>query len=334
MVYLEALKKYFFLFLKTLIYVALFSLIYFFYLLIFFKASGQKNLFLFSLGNYLIFLLNSLPFIVILCAIFFFAFLTKEKKFLLQVIPIVSGFNTVVLFIFFIVNFSFVSVYEEKKLYYTPAVREGYLNVFGDYRFYYQTDQKGRFKTGVLFYQIPYLISSLRVDENSVVLTTSHSIEAGGIAHNAKTFYIKRSEGLIGLRNTPISLFLLKMYENYIEKLRDFFKITFKTSGVFMSFLSIFLLLTGFTSLVAGVSIYFGDKDLIFLSFSVILVISVALFSVFPGFLGLSHLIKLGIRNWLFETILPSFCVGLFAGMIGYGLIELRFLVAKMTGNK
>lgn len=334
MLYLETLKKYVFLFLKVLAFAALFLLIYFFYALIFLNVTGEKKILISAILNYIFFLVNSFPLIVIASAVFFYAFTTNDKWFIIKVTPLISLFNSIILVIFFILDFNFIKVYQSDAIFYNLPVRDGYLNVFGPYRFYYETNERGKFTKGIVFYGAPFIMNGLIIKENQITVSASHQIGGGGVFPDNRTFNIKRTEKLISLKNSEISSFLLRNYETYLSSLRSFFKTTFKAGGIVISIISIYFLFTCFSILIAGFSTYFGKNDAMFLTISTLIVISILFFSILPGFLGLIHLIKLGLRNWFFEVLLPSLIVGIFSGMIGYGLLELKFWMSRMRGNK
>ncbi|MCX7820795.1 MAG: hypothetical protein N2258_03875 [Brevinematales bacterium] len=334
MIYLETLKKYTFGFLKVLLWVILFSLIYFFYLLAYFKVTGTKGFLLLSVGNYFAFIINSLPFVIIFSTMLFFSFAGQDKFYIIKFLPIINIFNTIILTLFFLLNLKFLILYENKEVKYIPIVRENYLNVFGPYRFYYEKNDRGGLTKGILFYKDPYLLSSVSVKDDYTYLSTSHLVGKTSLYANNSFFKVKIKEDLISLKSSPISPFLLKIYENYNIKLKNFFEYTFKTGGIIISIIAIYILFLGFSGFIVSIGSYFGKKEIYSLSFSTILVLSVVFFVGLPVFLNLTHLIKLGIKNKLFEVIIPSLIVGVFAGMIGYGLIELKILMNKMYGNK
>ncbi len=334
MVYIETVKKYFFNFLKVLLWVLIFSLIYFFYLLAYFKVSGEKNFLFLSFGNYFSFVINSLPFVIIFATILFFSFAGQDKFYVLKFLPIVNVLNTIILTLFFVLNLKFLVLYENKPVKYNPVIREGYFNVFGQYRFYYENDEKGKLKKGVLFYKEPYILGLINVKDDYVYLTTSHLLGKNNLYANNSSFRITRKQDLISLKSSPISPFILKMYEDFNIKLKNFFNFTFKSGGIIGSIIAIYILFLGFSGLIVGVGSYFARKDIYSLSFSTLLVFSVLFFFSFPIFLNLTHLIKLGIKNKFFEVIIPAIIVGTFSGMIGYGLIELKGIISKMSGNR
>ncbi|MGC8765801.1 MAG: hypothetical protein ACP5QT_07980 [Brevinematia bacterium] len=334
MIYLETLKKYAFTFLKVLLFTAVFSLIYLFYLFAAFKLGGEKNLLLQSILNYLAFLINSLPFVVILSSILFFSFSGGDRLYILKMLPLINAFNTIILSIFFISNLKFMVLYENKNTLYHSAPREGYLNIYGPYRFYYELNEKGLLKKGIVFYRNPYILNSIKVKDDNVSLSTSYLITKTSLVPNALVFNVNTKEKLISLRSTSFSPFLLKMYEEFNIKMKSFFDKTFKSVGIVFSIVAIYILFLGFTGFVVGISSFFGKNDVFFLALSTMLVLSLIFFSILPGFLSLTHLIKLGIKNKFFEVLLASLIVGVFAGMLGYGTIELKFLLTKISGRR
>ncbi len=334
MIYLETLKKYALSFLKVLVWVLLFSLIYFFYLLAYFKVTGEKGFLLLSIGNYFAFIINSLPFVIIFSTMLFFSFGSQDKFYIIKFLPVVNILNTILLTIFFALNLKFLILYENKEVKYNPVVRENYLNVFGPYRFYYEKNEKGALTKGIMFYKEPYLLGSVSIKDDYIYLNTSHIVGKTTLYANNSSFRVRIKEDLISLKSSPVSSFLLKMYENYTIKLKNFFEYTFKTGGIVISIIAIYILFLGFSGFIVSIGGFFGKKEIYSLSFSTILILSVVFFAGLPIFLNLTHLIKLGIKNKLFEVIIPSIIVGVFAGMIGYGLIELKTLMNKMYGNK
>lgn len=334
MIYLETLKKYALSFLKVLVWILLFSLIYFFYLLAYFKVTGEKSFLLLSIGNYFSFIINSLPFVIIFSTMLFFSFGSQDKFYIMKFLPVVNVLNTILLTIFFALNLKFLILYENKEVKYNPVVRENYLNVFGPYRFYYEKNEKGTLTKGIMFYKDPYLLGSVNIKDDYIYLNTSHIVGKTSLYVNNSSFRVKIKEDLLSLKSSPVSPFLLKMYENYNIKLKNFFEYTFKTGGIIISIIAIYILFLGFSGFIVSIGSYFGKREIYSLSFSTILVLSVIFFAGLPIFLNLTHLIKLGIKNKLFEVIIPSIIVGVFSGMIGYGLIELKTLMNKMYGNK
>jgi len=334
LIYLETLKKYTFTFLKVALFIAILSLIYLFYLFAFFKLSGAKNVLLQSLSNYIIFFINSLPLVIIFSSILFFSFSGGDKFYIIKMLPVINGLNTIILTIFFVLNLNFLILYENKNMFYNSAPRENYLNVFGPYKFYYESNEKGGIKKGIMFYKNPYLLSNIKIKESKIFLTTSYLVTKTSLMPNNSSFTAETKEKLISLKSTSISPFLLKKYEEFNTKMKGFFNTTFKSVGIVISIIAIYILFLGFTGFIVGISSFFGKNEVFFLALSTLLVLSIIFFSILPGFLSLTHLIKLGIKNRFFEVLIASLIVGTFSGMLGYGTLELKFMLVKISGKR
>ena len=86
--------------------------------------------------------------------------------------------------------------------------------------------------------------------------------------------------------------------------------------------------------MIAGVAGFLHDRQVFILTVSTLLLLAILFFLAFPGFLSMIQLIKFGVKNAFFKIMVPSFIVGLLAAAIGYGLLELRELLAKRAGNR
>lgn len=334
MVYLLSLKKYAILFLKTTLFFAAGLLLYLFTMLVALKFKGETALLLEALKNYGLFIIYSLPLVIMVSSCFFFGSAGNDKKFILRMIPIVSSFNTIFLFIFFLVKIDFQALFNPTQLYFSPDIKEGIINSVGDYKVFVEKSDKNSIKKGILFYRNVYFISDGRVLKNEVNVNTYQYISAVGLNRQNSSFSIPRKEPVIQVKETGIAHFLFQNYIGYLKKLSGIFYTTFVNGGLINSIIAIYLLSVGFFAIICGVTGFLSEKQIMILTYSTLFTVALLMFIGFPYFLSLIALIKFGIKIGFFRVVIPGLFVGLFAALIGYALIELRFLLIKNAGNR
>lgn len=325
MVYLLSLRKYFFTFLKTVLFFAAGLLLYLFNILIFLKFKGESSILIEALKNYALFLVYSFPFITIIASGFYFSFIGTDKMFTIRMIPIISAFNTIVLLIFFLVNFDFLILSDPSQLYFKPEVRDGIVNTVGDYKIYFEKGGNKGEKRGILFYKNAYLINDWQIKDNEVRLSAYQYIGDNSFFKQNSSFSIPRKEPVLQLKETGITHFLFQNYISYLKKLREIFYTTFASDGILASIIAILFLCTGYFTIISGISGFINEKQLIILTYSTLLITVILMFLCFPYFLSLITLIKFGIKNGFFKVIIPGLFIGLFSALIGYGLLELGY---------
>ncbi len=334
MVYLLSLRKYFFTFLKTILFFLGGLLLYLFEILVFLKFKGDTDVLIEALKNYGFFIVYSFPFIIIIACFFYFCSIGNDIKFNIRMIPIISALNTVLLLIFFFINFDFLILPKPVQQYYRPEIRDDMINAVGDYKIFIEKKDGKSPGNGILFYKNAYFISDWRVKNNAVNVNTYQYIGDSGFYKQSSAFSIPRKEPVMEMKDTGISQFLFDNYISYLKKLKDIFYTTFLDGGAVLSALAILLLSTGFFSIVCGIACFINDKQILILTYATLMAASILMFLGLPYFLSLIALIKFGIKNGLFSVIIPSLFVGLFSALIGYGLLSLKDLMLKRTGNR
>lgn len=338
MIYLKSLKSYLFRLLVMLILFALVLLFYFFTMLVFYKFHGESAVLLNALKNFGLFLLYSLPLIVIFASSFYFAFTAGgDKKFTMIMVPIVSAVNTVILLVFFLLKIDFTSLEKPLQGYFYPEVRQGIINSIKDYKLYVDKLDRGSIRSGILFGRNAYIVGGGTVGWENVNVSSYMTVGDGGLANQSSSFSIPRKEPVLQIQETGVSRVLFQSYINYVKKLRAIFYNTFVTggpAGVLYSALAILLMCIGFFGIISGIVVYFNEKQIMALSYSALAVVAILMFLSFPYFLSLIALIKFGIKNGFFKVFLPSLFVGGLTALVGYGLLELRQLMLKRSGNR
>ena len=338
MKYLKSMKSYLFRLLVMTLLCALVLLFYFFTMLVFYKFHGESAILLNALKNYGLFLLYSLPLIVIFASTLYFAFTTMgDKKFTMVMVPIVSAVNTVILLVFFFLRIDFTSLEKPLQAYFYPEVRQGIINSIKDSKLYVDKMDRGSIDSGILFSRNAYLGGSGSVGWDTVNVNAYQAVGDNGLTGQGTSFHIPRKEPVLQIQETGISRALFQSYINYVKKLRGIFTNTFVTNvpgGVLYTALAIFLMCIGFFGIISGIAVYFNEKQIMALSYSALAVIAVLMFLSFPYFLSLITLIKFGIKNGFFKVFLPSLFVGGLTALVGYGLLELRQLMLKRSGNR
>ncbi len=333
MVYITSLKKYFFTFLKTTAFFAVMLLIYFFQMVFYYKGNGVDGFFVSALANYGTFLFFSLPLICIIATGVYFAMkINFDKLYALRLIPIIACFNALLLLIFFVVNIDFISVPKDVTFKVYPEIKSGYINPVNRYQLYINSTEENSIKDGFLFHKNAYFISSGRVTDKQITVRSSRYIAAKSMASKNSTFAIPHEEDLFQISHTGISSFLFEAYEIYIRRLRSVFNITFSDGGIASSIIAIILMCVGFFSIVAGASFFLNDREIHLLSLSAIVILSFVEAILFQLYLSLVEVIKLGIKSPFWSVIVPSLLVGVFAGLLGFGLIQLKDVLKKRQG--
>jgi hypothetical protein len=328
------LRNYLFTFLRTsVVFIAGLS-IYLFTLLLSLKFRGESWILIEALKNYGLFLLYSLPFIIIIASCFYFAFIGNDKMFVFRMVPIVSAANTIILLLFFLIKIDFFPLFPPTQLYFYPEVKEGYINTIGDYKIFVEDNVKNNYRKGILFYHNAYLINAMNVGKNTVSVNAYQRIGNGQFYGDSSGFSIPRKEPVMQLKETGITRLVCQNYISNIKYLRKIFQTTFVNGGMPHSIVAILLMSIGFFGLTAGIAGFLSERQLVILSFSALFTLAIFLFFIFPHFLSLVNLIKFGIKNGFFKVTFPGLFVGVFGALIGYGLIELRDLMLKRGGNR
>jgi hypothetical protein len=318
-----ALRKYVITFLQTALFFIVILLLYFLNILILLKFRGQSAILFWALRDYGLFIIYSLPLILMIASCIYFAFLGNDKKFNLRIIPVIAGFNTLILLVFFLVKFDFQTLAMPAQPYFYPEVKEGAVNSLGEYKLY--LNKKGMMPRGYLFYGSVSQVNGWSQDRNNVYVGLSG--QKNGIA-------IPRKAPVLQLRETGVAHYFLVNYISYLKRMKDIFYNTFVDGGVITSTIAIFLLCVGFFGIMAGVCGFMNDKQLLILTYASLFVAGALFFMGFPYFLSLVALIKFGVKHGIFKVIIPSLFVGIFSGLIAYGLLELKGVLAKRSSGQ
>ena len=329
-----SLRKYLFSFLKTALFFVAGLLLYLFSMLVYLKFKGDASILTEALRNYGLFLLYSIPFILIVASCFYFGFLGNDKVFFVRMIPFVALFNTVVMLAYFLVQFSFEPLPKPTQLFFYPETRPGYVNTIGSYQLFAEPGSKENSGKGILFYKNAYFVNSWNIKKNEISVSSSQYVGRGEITRQSSGFTIPGKEPVIQLQQMGIADWLFRQYITYLNKLREFFYMTFAEGGLPASILAIFFMSMGFFGMVCGIAGFMNDKQMLILTVSALFLTAGILFFIMPQFLSLIALIRFGIKMGFFRVTIPSLFVGLLAGMIGYALIEFRDLLLKRSGNR
>lgn len=280
-------------------------------------------------------LLYSIPLMLIISTSLYFAFSAgNDRKFILIMIPIIAAFNTALLAVFFLVKLDFQAVTNPGPMYANPVFRDGLITPVGDYKVALFENSTNLSRKGFIFYKNAYMIRSVRTEKSSVSVATSSVVGNSSISPSGQFFSIPRKEQVLLLAETPVSRFALNYYISYIKKIKNIFTVTFMTNGLAASLISILILSTGFFGVIAGISGFISDRQILIMSICSLLITGVLLFAAYPAVLGLVALVKFGLKNGFFRVFLPSLTLGLLLGLLGYGLIELRSLLTRRAGAR
>lgn len=300
------------------------------------KGIGNSKFVVEALKSYGAFLFYSIPLLCIFATSSFAAFkLNFDKKFSIRVVPIIATINTVFLLLFFLINIDYAPIPKDKARSIYPEIKTGYVNQINGYRLYVNSkNKKGNIiKSGVLFQDNAYLISSGKITKKQISLYSTKYISDTSICRKKSSFSVPHKEKLFQLQNTGISAILLSAYDNYTRKVRTIFNQTFASAGIVSSIIAILFMSIGFYAVVFGIAVFFNHRDIFFLSFAAIMVLSFAEIFLYRYYLAMVQVIKLGIKNAFWQVTIPGIVVGIFAGLLGFGLIQLKdFLNRKATG--
>ncbi len=331
--YLQSLKSYLFRLLVILLLTAFVLLFYLMTMLAYYKFRGEAAVLMLALKNYGIFLLYSVPLVVITASCFYFAFLGSDKKFTMIMVPIVSAVNAVILTVFFVAKIDFRVLEKPVRMTYAPDIREGVINSVKDFRIYAERMNRSSISGGLLFQRNAHVISGGSVGKDTLNVGTSQILSEGGLSPHRANFSIPRREAVRQIPETGVTRMVFGMYIDFVKKFRGLFASTFSGGGVLFSALAIFLMGIGFFGVISGIVVYFNDRQIMALSYAALFAISVVLFLALPYYLSLIALIRFGIKNAFFRVVLPSLTVGSLTAMIGYGLIELRQVILRRSGR-
>lgn len=334
MIYIESLKKYAILLLQTALFFIGALLIYFFLLLVYLKFKGNTDILLKVLSNYGLFVLYTLPLIVMVASFIYFGFLGNDRFFIIRMVPYVAGLNTVLLFLFFLVKVDFMKLEPLSQITFTPDVRAGYVNTVGKYQVYLHNDGTKKPQRGVLFYKNAHFFNEISVKNATIQVNTTRYIGNNSMVNQYAGFSIPRKAPYIQLHDTGVTFFVFQKYMDYLNKLRTVFHATFMEGGPILSFLAILFMGIVFFGIIAGIAGFVSDKQVYIFSISTLFMLAILLLFIFPNYLSMILLIKFGITHPLFKVILPSFFVGLLSSVLAYSLLEFRELMLKRSGNK
>jgi len=330
LIYLISIKKYLFAFLKVLIFVVIILLLYFLEVLTYEKYAGNPNFISAAIINYLTVLFFSLPFLQVVATVMFFGFsLTFDKMLLYRIIPIIGGINAILLIVFFAVNIDFERSQAPQNFAVPVAIQPGFINPINQYNFYAINMIDTKIREGVLFYKNTYFINSGKVQDDRIILDAYKAVGTGGVYNNSSHFSIPIKEPIVRLPESGISSFLIDSYLSTIQRIRHIFQTAFFSTGLFVSIIAIILLSVGFFGIVASISFFLNEKQIYILSACALLVVSFLFYYSLPYFLSLVEVIKLGIKSPFGSLFLPSLFVGIFAGLMAFGLLELKDLLMK-----
>ena len=332
MIYLISIKKYLFTFLKVLIFVVVILLLYFLEVMTYEKYAGNPNFITSSIVNYLTVLFFSLPFLQVASTVLFFGFsITFDKLLLYRILPIIGGINAVLLIVFFVVDINFQKATPPKSFAVPCTIHEGHINPVNQYNIYVINMLDTKIREGMLFYKNTYFINSGKIQDDRIILDSSKAIGAGGVYNKNSHFSIPINEPVVRLPESGISSFLINSYLDTIQRIRHIFKTAFFSTGLFVSILAILLLSVGFFGIVGSVSFFMNEKQIYILSTCALVVVSFLFYYSLPYFLSLVEVIKLGIKSPFGSLFLPSLFVGIFAGLIGFGLLQLKDILIKRS---
>lgn len=330
MIYLISIKKFFLQFLKTTLFFLVFLLFYLFGLIVSGKFAGSNTLIQTAVVNYLALLLNSLPVILLISSTTFFAFhMAFDKLYALRLIPILGGVSALMLLAFFFVNLDFKPQPRPSTLTIYDKVTEGLINPVNGVKVYVNKMSEDRIRSGILFDDNVSFIGSGRVSDKQVVVTTSRVISDGSISAREASLTLPRKETVISLQDTGLLTAAMDIYIKHTERMKSIFTLTFTDGSILFEILAIIIMCVGYFSIVAGVSFFLNDQQIKFLSLAANVLVAIIGFFGFQYFMSLIQVIKFGIKSTFGEILLPSILIAVFAGLIGFGLLQLKEALTK-----
>jgi len=322
--YLTTCWKYIGSFIKTMIFFIFLFSFYLFYTLISFRYTMSGNLFLEAFKNYVFFLLCSVPFAVILNSSLFLSKFKDNKRYLFKIIPLIALVNSMFFYLFLLARVNFVPLPPFYQYYYYPDVKNGYINSIGDYKI---ALPYGR-KSGILFFGKAYFFNSISVGEDRIYINTYKKIEDNSLAPFNSSYTAPRKAQVLQIQDSGVTHKIFNLYIEYILKIERMLNAHIPLSRGAICIIYLILISMGITGLVGGASVFFYDNQTLSLSWSTLFVISALLFTFLPIYLSTISSLKIGVRNDFLREILPSFVVSLCALLIGYALIELKYILA------
>lgn len=299
------------------------------------KLSGEERFVVNAFLDYLGILQTSLPFILALSTVMYFAFqIAFDKLYAFRLIPIISLFNALLMLVFFYVNLEFSDLPEDMELSRNPFIEQDQINPLNGYPVY--VNDKSDFidtkiEDGLLFYNKVYFVDEGYIEDDTVELYTSGYIGENSIVSHQGSISIPYVEELMTLDDTGITGFITRKYIGYLDNLKEIYKKTFTDEPLLSSIFAIVLTGLGFFFVLSSISFFFNDKDIFILSVSTLFVVAVLGFLGFQYFLSLVQVIKFGIENAFGRIILPSILILIFSGLVSFGLIQLKEAIHKKS---
>jgi len=326
LIYLEVIKKYARTLLTTLVYIAFLGLFYFFYLLLGLKFRGEQTILLQAIQNYLLLMVHSLPLVAIFSTLVFFAKVdSRDSRFMIRIMPLIGGVNTVLLLLFFFFRWDFVNFMHYDPLSIKPIPQAGYITPYHTLQVYI-AEGKGRH---LVFTGDIYLASSWRTNATTLTLQATSRVGDASFVPENRSFSVPLTERAPAFQETGFTRLFFEAYFAYVRKLRDVFFHTFYSWGVVSSLLGILFMSAGYFSLLAGIAIFLKEPQIQMLIRSFFVLLGVAAWFSFPHFLSFISLMSFGIRFGLLRVAFPSLLMGGLALLLGYGLLILKHGLPK-----
>lgn len=283
-----------------------------------------------SLRNYGIAIVRALPFIAILASLMYFSNISSAagKPFMITMIPLLAIFNTAIFCLSFYFNPDFMEFAGQASSYYYPEISQDRVSDMGGYKIV----PKGGGR-GALFYNNMFLFDNLKTVNGSISLNTETAVYDTSIAPSYIRMTIPYRMETVNPGETGISDYLVKSFLTASRSLQSVFLTLSSGSSLPVLIFSMLFMNLGFFALACSLAVFFSDRQTILLSWSLIFLLSAALFLALPQYFIFISIIKSGIRSYGFKLILPSIFVGMPGGLIGYILISIRAATGRNAGR-
>ncbi len=314
--------RYTFTLIRTFFFIFAVLLIYFFTESVYFKSIGDPSFFIDSMKNFGAVIIRILPFIIILASLLYFSSVSavNSKPFMITMVPILTVLNTLLLLLSLMTSADFRLFDPDTRIYYYPDLGVDSINSIGDYKI----ALTGNASKGILFYNNAFIFNDLKIIKDEISINTSLVVGNSAVGPSYNNFMIPYRTPALKLQETGISAYILNYIFNLGINLENAFLSTAAGTGLPALIISFLFIYLGFFALACGLSVFFGDRQTILLSWSVLFAGSVLLFAALPHYLTLVSIIKSGIKNDQFRLILPAVFVGIPGGLAGYLLISMK----------
>lgn len=322
--------------LKTLIFVVLILLIYFFAMVLHFKSGGVPDFWGKALVQYAGLLLHSLPLLLVISSTLFFAFqITFDKLYALRVIPVLASVSALFIIPFFLVKAEIQAFPEFPELSLAAEVEEGSIYPEDNLKVYIHKMKGTSIQSGLIFDNNAWFLNSGSVSKSRLSVSGSRVMGNEGVYSRSYNIAVSRNNKISQLKDTGISYWLFTRYVEYIQHLKGVFDNSFRVrKSPLLSLLSLFLVCVGFFSLLSAASFFFNEKQVYFLSMSTLLVVGMAGFITLPYYLSIFEVLKFAIKNPVGQALVPGILTTLLSLLISLGLVLMKDALMQRKGGR